>query len=1283
MFSSSVSCLFKWFKLTRLWVLVTGVFFLAVTAIPVSAAVVISVPATDEDGTYTVSWTGLSQYVYLYERFNGGVWRNIAGGGITSKAITGNLEGTYDYRVDNYCQTGPSGPYLCNSSTGTVVVGTPSPIVAAIPDISINEDVGTQAAVNVTYGGSSPLQYSAVSSNPALITNASLVFSGSGYSKNLSITPVANASGQATITVTVTAGTKSTTRQFLVIVNSVDDAPVISAIANQSLNEGATANISFSITDVDSAVGTPTVSSSNTSAVSVSLSSPSVITLKAGPFTAGTQATITISVPGATRTFTVTLNNLDPELWIEPSGSIGEYNLRWNYGTHYVKIFENGVDVTQALTNSAHAGIMGNRTVSKTANGTFNYYLKDCNGGTNPPTCSGTYSPKSITVTFPQPVVNASVSASTINEGGTTTLTWSSTNATNCSATNISGVTGTSGTKTFTAPSVMSANQIINIVVTCTGNGGSVSKTVPVTVNAVNDKPLLTVAGTVSATEDTSFTIPFTFSDEETASADLTITAVSSDTSKLQSVTVDKANSRLNVVPVANANGSVSITIRVTDAQGLYEEKVVSVAIAAVDDAPVISAIANQSLNEGATANISFSITDVDSAVGTPTVSSSNTSAVSVSLSSPSVITLKAGPFTAGTQATITISVPGATRTFTVTLNNLDPELWIEPSGSIGEYNLRWNYGTHYVKIFENGVDVTQALTNSAHAGIMGNRTVSKTANGTFNYYLKDCNGGTNPPTCSGTYSPKSITVTFPQPVVNASVSASTINEGGTTTLTWSSTNATNCSATNISGVTGTSGTKTFTAPSVMSANQIINIVVTCTGNGGSVSKTVPVTVNAVNDKPLLTVAGTVSATEDTSFTIPFTFSDEETASADLTITAVSSDTSKLQSVTVDKANSRLNVVPVANANGSVSITIRVTDAQGLYEEKVVSVAIAAVDDAPIISAVSSHTMNESSETQINFTVSDIDSSIGDVTANGSAGITSVNADVITLGGGSYALQLKSGGFPSNGVTSSIIPVTVSVPYSPNPVTHLINVTVNNLNPAVWIVQAETRGVYDLKWKYGSRGVKIFENGNDITSFLSGSEIAPASGIKRITKTVSNIYNYYIKDCITGQNGSVVCDSINDYESITVSFDILAAPTLESPPTSNTGEYSVTWGSIAEAMYYELYENGVLIQHSSRTNISFSGTTRKSSGTYRYQVKACHLSCSEFSNTQETIVSVASSAASSSRSSSGLFSSSMSSSTSSKSSSGASSVNRRVIFIHTDLLGSPAAETNAEGNANE
>ena len=45
------------------------------------------------------------------------------------------------------------------------------------------------------------------SSNPALVPAANIVFGGSGANRTVTITPAANQSGTATITLTVTDGT--------------------------------------------------------------------------------------------------------------------------------------------------------------------------------------------------------------------------------------------------------------------------------------------------------------------------------------------------------------------------------------------------------------------------------------------------------------------------------------------------------------------------------------------------------------------------------------------------------------------------------------------------------------------------------------------------------------------------------------------------------------------------------------------------------------------------------------------------------------------------------------------------------------------------------------------------------------------------------------------------------------------------------------------------------------------------------------------------------------------
>lgn len=81
----------------------------------------------------------------------------------------------------------------------------------------------------------------------------------------------------------------------------------------------------------------------------------------------------------------------------------------------------------------------------------------------------------------PGPTVTLSAAATTVDAGTSTTLTWSSTNATSCSA---SG--GWSGTKaTSGSEGTGNLSQDTGFGLTCTGAGGSASKEVTITVNLV------------------------------------------------------------------------------------------------------------------------------------------------------------------------------------------------------------------------------------------------------------------------------------------------------------------------------------------------------------------------------------------------------------------------------------------------------------------------------------------------------------------------------------------------------------------------------------------------------------------------------------------------------------------------------------------------------------------------------------------------------------------------------------------------------------------------------
>jgi uncharacterized repeat protein (TIGR01451 family) len=99
----------------------------------------------------------------------------------------------------------------------------------------------------------SALTVSGASSNPALVPNANIQFSGTGFSRSLTVRPATNQVGTTTITVTVSDGTTTTNQSFLLTVGPVNAPPSITPIADQTINEdGSTAALPFALDDVDS-----------------------------------------------------------------------------------------------------------------------------------------------------------------------------------------------------------------------------------------------------------------------------------------------------------------------------------------------------------------------------------------------------------------------------------------------------------------------------------------------------------------------------------------------------------------------------------------------------------------------------------------------------------------------------------------------------------------------------------------------------------------------------------------------------------------------------------------------------------------------------------------------------------------------------------------------------------------------------------------------------------------------------------------------------------------------
>ena len=245
---------------------------------------------------------------------------------------TPNLSGTAVITV-----TVDDGQALNNtlSRTFTITVNwtNQAPTLSAIGNLTINEDASSQTVTlaGISSGATNEnqaLSLTATSSNPGLIAAPTISYSSPNTTGTLSFTPLADASGTATITVSVNDGQAQnnvTSRSFTVTVNAVNDAPKLDPLPDAVVIQNApsqTVNLSGISSGATNENQTLTVTalSSNPGVVpnpAVSYSTPgSTGTLVFTPAsnTAGS-ATITVTVNDGqaqnntiSRTFTVTVN---------------------------------------------------------------------------------------------------------------------------------------------------------------------------------------------------------------------------------------------------------------------------------------------------------------------------------------------------------------------------------------------------------------------------------------------------------------------------------------------------------------------------------------------------------------------------------------------------------------------------------------------------------------------------------------------------------------------------------------------------------------------------------------------------------------------------------------------------------------------------------------------------------------------------------------------------------------------------------------------------------------
>ncbi len=193
--------------------------------------------------------------------------------------------------------------------TLTVIPVNDAPVLTDIPGQATSEDTTSNPITlnfNDVDNAYSELSFSGSSSDQSIVADNGIVFSGTDFNRSVTITPVANASGSLTITLTLSDGTESVQKSFAFTVGAVPDAPQISPIADLTWHmDQDSPVIYFNISDPDSDVNSLTVSASET-ATAINLFEAGFYTLGGS----GANRTIVLSPTGtefgvATITLTV------------------------------------------------------------------------------------------------------------------------------------------------------------------------------------------------------------------------------------------------------------------------------------------------------------------------------------------------------------------------------------------------------------------------------------------------------------------------------------------------------------------------------------------------------------------------------------------------------------------------------------------------------------------------------------------------------------------------------------------------------------------------------------------------------------------------------------------------------------------------------------------------------------------------------------------------------------------------------------------------------------------
>jgi len=706
------------------------------------------------------------------------------------------------------------------------------------PTVSMNASPNT-----INSGSSSTLEWTSTGTEQMLTID-----NGIGYVSTPSGTYDVSPTVTTTYTITATNQYGSNTDTATVTVTDLPDPPTVDLNASPAtIDIGDSSTLSWTSTNVtmmltmDNGIGYVSTPSGTLDV------SPNVTT------------TYTISATNDSGTdtdsVTITVNSQpDPPPTVDistttPTINEGDYAvLNWSSSNAMTLFIDNGVGVVS---------ISGSENVWPSVTTVYTITANNDQG----------FATDSVTIVVGNmPSVSLNANPSSISEGSSSTLSWTSTNANTVSIDQGIGTVGTSGSRSV-SPTVTTTYTI-----TATNGSGTVTDTATVT---VGNRPVISSfsASPTSITEGNNSRLSWNINNATSAVIDNGVGGVSSSSG---STYVYPTVTTTYTLTASNSSGSITDSVTVS-----------------VSNMPSVSLNANpSSISEGSSSTLSWTSTNADTVSidqGIGAVSTNGSRSISPTVTTTYTITATNGSGSANDTATVTVGNQPVINSFSASPTSITEG---------GSSTLSWNISGATSAVIDHNVGDVSASS--------GSRSVSPTVTTTYMLTASNSSGSIT----------DSVTVSVGNtPSVSLSANPSSISEGSSSTLTWTSTNATTVSIDQGIGTVSTSGSRSV-SPTVTTTYTI-----TATNGSGSANDTATVT---VGNQPVINSFGAspTSIVEGGSSTLSWNISGATSAVIDHNVGDVSSSSG---SRSVSPTVTTTYVLTASNSSGSVTDSITVS----------------------------------------------------------------------------------------------------------------------------------------------------------------------------------------------------------------------------------------------------------------------------------------------------------------------------------------------------------------------